>query len=1344
MIVNSIVFITSENLFSEVTPSRSGLRKRKRAESPDRSDPIVTEEWVDEDKVELWEIKFFGERQERKSEPKPGTPATRTKSGVTLNKPEKYDPSSMEKERPERPAPAVKAVVTEPAPETLETELKMQRAVLLSKRDNHAKAVTNPNKTPTPTASQLSQQLRERANAQANAATSGTAGSSNVTGGGATTPRSYAGASTQGVKKIFVTKSGTPVATSTPDSNPVILTRKIPGSSSTVVKQQVVSTSGSQISTQSPGIVNSSTITLQSDPGALSGTCQSPQKITVFRTPEGKLQVKGLLPGQSVFATADGKICLSGTPTSFKGAPGTQTIQVHNVQSGSLQSVYAQQQQQQTRTIVVTGQPGQLQQSSTPGVIHVQNSSGGTSQVIVTPTASAISSVPQQVSNQPLINISNPAMRTVITSSQASTTAALANSIKAGGSLTQPHHVQVTPGQVVQTYMTSKGTARKVTPKGGAVGSTTTVITQPSAGVISAGTQGRTVTGTINAQGQLVLTHRGQVVSGQPIAAHLNQQGQIVFTGGQQSSQAIIQQGTIVQVNRPVASASVASSLPQIVSSSTSGLTTSTITTQQQQAAISSSAAGLPVTQTQIQVSAAGSTSNQITQSSATHGNIVNLQSSQSLTPGKLVIQDGGKAIMIGGQNTISPQQLQNFLASQLNNKVQVVKSSGGTIIQQQQSTTGQIIQQANAQQPQSVQLIQGSGGQMQLMSSQAGVLQAVANAQAQGQHVIIQSSGQAGHQVATIGGQPVFVKKVLKPPVKPTPGSVGSPSVLQLPPGVTGAQLQQLISQGKGGVLRIDGKTGAILNMQSSSQQQQTQIQTSQHQQQIQKSQPIIGVGGTGATTVTRTPGLPISIVSPSKAKLAPTSLIPPHSLPLSPIVSVGLSVPSALRQTTPGIVQTAASGNQVVTGSSSQQLPVVGGTQVVAANQGPQVVTSISSTKLIQPQQQQVLRTQSPVTSPLGRSPHTSTHIPQQSVITSSGIVTKEAPVEASKQTTAPPQEQIKSPMKSPPPVSNKLMAQILTTPEGVCKVVITSPKPPDVTDAHWEEIRLQLQKQFENSSVFPPVAKGPPSSMKVVVNNLPSTPQKNTTSLPPGDVTNQSLVTGIPAVPVASGKTPKVNSAPNLSSPVKHQQVHPASSPSPTKTQGPVMKTPPNSANVDAAIDAVAADVDGPVCEKTSQARKGTSSFGAAKGTALIASPKKSGTILKNILEKPDPAEVAGQQLMYGVKSSPPNEDVSSGKKAVVANQSGKKKSASPKKPPQSSAAIEAAAEAATAATALMQLTPVEQSSVPQPIEQDVVISTSEPADAHSKDTVLLESGEGPRFVLSQDLLNQSKLF
>lgn len=44
------------------TPQRSGLRERKRAESPRLTEPSVTEKWMPEESMELWEIKMFGEK----------------------------------------------------------------------------------------------------------------------------------------------------------------------------------------------------------------------------------------------------------------------------------------------------------------------------------------------------------------------------------------------------------------------------------------------------------------------------------------------------------------------------------------------------------------------------------------------------------------------------------------------------------------------------------------------------------------------------------------------------------------------------------------------------------------------------------------------------------------------------------------------------------------------------------------------------------------------------------------------------------------------------------------------------------------------------------------------------------------------------------------------------------------------------------------------------------------------------------------------------------------------------------------------------------------------------------
>lgn len=48
--------------FVEVTSFRTGLRKRKREEACEKVEPQISEEWIDESKLELWEIRFFGEK----------------------------------------------------------------------------------------------------------------------------------------------------------------------------------------------------------------------------------------------------------------------------------------------------------------------------------------------------------------------------------------------------------------------------------------------------------------------------------------------------------------------------------------------------------------------------------------------------------------------------------------------------------------------------------------------------------------------------------------------------------------------------------------------------------------------------------------------------------------------------------------------------------------------------------------------------------------------------------------------------------------------------------------------------------------------------------------------------------------------------------------------------------------------------------------------------------------------------------------------------------------------------------------------------------------------------------
>ncbi|CAG7825806.1 unnamed protein product [Allacma fusca] len=333
--------IDAPKTIREVTPSRSGLRKRKRAESPDKTDPLIVEEWVDEDKVELWEIRLYGDKQDRKIEKKIDTPTTRTKTGVALTRPEKWDPSTTPTSSTTTTSNAVSATkAADLMREQYETELKMQRAVHLSKRDNHVKNNnTAPNaKSPMPTASQQLQQQNAAAGLPAN-------------------PRSYGGtnsnvlnAAGSAAKKIIIAKSGATTAGSsgsTPDqgSTPMILNRKVPlvRTPNATATQATVQTKTTEIVAKIFPTPQGQRLVFQSQPHELTQT--------VLAQIQAQLQgVTGLLPGstisfqiqQPVSASSPASAAVSstslnaGTPTqSTTASPVAQKLPISSLSSAS-------------------------------------------------------------------------------------------------------------------------------------------------------------------------------------------------------------------------------------------------------------------------------------------------------------------------------------------------------------------------------------------------------------------------------------------------------------------------------------------------------------------------------------------------------------------------------------------------------------------------------------------------------------------------------------------------------------------------------------------------------------------------------------------------------------------------------------------------------------------------------------------------------------------------------------------------------------------------------------------------------------------------------------------------
>lgn len=145
-----------------------------------------------------------------------------------------------------------------------------------------------------------------------------------------------------------------------------------------------------------------------------------------------------------------------------------------------------------------------------------------------------------------------------------------------------------------------------------------------------------------------------------------------------------------------------------------------------------------------------------------------------------------------------------------------------------------------------------------------------------------------------------------MKSPIKS-----GTPLTIQTVPGQpipTAAQIQQLLAANKN-LIRVDPNTGTV-NI-SSATIQQLQLQQQQQQQNQQSpmlgSTSSVGLGVAGSTTVTKTPGLPISIVSPSKnPKIVPTLFPQGNAAAVKTISSVTtpLVTPST-RYIAPAIVQ-------------------------------------------------------------------------------------------------------------------------------------------------------------------------------------------------------------------------------------------------------------------------------------------------------------------------------------------------------------------------------------------------------------------------------------------------------
>ncbi|XP_075219983.1 nucleosome-remodeling factor subunit NURF301 E(bx) isoform X3 [Lycorma delicatula] len=285
----------------EVTSIRSGLRKRKREETPQNTEPQVTESWVDENRLELWEIKQYGEKLEKAANAQ-NQVSSGTRSRVLAAVGGSKSGNDQKSGDCKSSADEIK--------EKLEQQLKIQRAAHQQKR------VIDKNAPNTPTTAATQQVIKiipttTHGGDQGFKVVTKVAIPPSPSVGGKSTLTSLLTNSTPGkpligTRRIFMTKDGnTRVVTGTPASI-------LPKTVTTTVQAQT--TAPSQTSTQS-------LIKIQSSSGQVPATAHTQQRVQISKGPDGKIQVKGLMPGQQLVQMPDGKLHVLNT----QAAPAVQT-----------------------------------------------------------------------------------------------------------------------------------------------------------------------------------------------------------------------------------------------------------------------------------------------------------------------------------------------------------------------------------------------------------------------------------------------------------------------------------------------------------------------------------------------------------------------------------------------------------------------------------------------------------------------------------------------------------------------------------------------------------------------------------------------------------------------------------------------------------------------------------------------------------------------------------------------------------------------------------------------------------------------------------------------------------
>ncbi len=292
---------TSESM----APIRSGLRKRKRAESPQSSEPKVVEEWVEEEKLELWEIRAYKERLERDR----NASITRSRTGIPAKEPQRYDPGALEPRRVGGETIRVRvdgSTVDSPSGKSVLAGTP-RGPVTTTSQPMIVRKVTHPDGSIS--------LVHTTAPSAVGGARPIAPNTPTIMPG--TRPSAAGGAIPPGTKKVFISKDGKIIG-----SQMVQITPPQPPKQ----QQPQVQPAPQKIAipanpSASPQVVGSPVPS--APPAAAMGSPQ--QKVQIVRSSDGKIQVRGLLPGQQLVQMPDGKLQIL-TSTNSGGAATTNTL----------------------------------------------------------------------------------------------------------------------------------------------------------------------------------------------------------------------------------------------------------------------------------------------------------------------------------------------------------------------------------------------------------------------------------------------------------------------------------------------------------------------------------------------------------------------------------------------------------------------------------------------------------------------------------------------------------------------------------------------------------------------------------------------------------------------------------------------------------------------------------------------------------------------------------------------------------------------------------------------------------------------------------------------------------